>query len=166
VPATPSKGFIMSDLFDAPIKGARLTDKLTIKNFIFGNFATFTLRNTATGNRFTYKIKRAQYDDPKVQLNSPFFVHVLTGPDMYSYMATIFSSERTKLIKTKASHIGKEAVSWCALSWLLTELILSREMPSGIEVWHEGQCSRCGRPLTDPDSIARGIGPTCYTMEG
>src|ERR1700752_4765990 len=34
-------------------------------------------------------------------------------------------------------------------------------MPPKAEIWHEGTCGRCARPLTDPQSIARGIGPEC-----
>jgi len=30
-----------------------------------------------------------------------------------------------------------------------------------IEVWHSGECSRCGRKLTDPTSIEGGLGPVC-----
>lgn len=28
-----------------------------------------------------------------------------------------------------------------------------------------GRCKRCGRPLTDPESIAAGIGPDCRSKE-
>ncbi len=35
-------------------------------------------------------------------------------------------------------------------------------MPEQLEVWHEGCCGKCGRKLTDAESIARGIGPECY----
>ena len=28
-----------------------------------------------------------------------------------------------------------------------------------------GRCRRCGRTLTDPDSVSRGIGPDCASKE-
>jgi hypothetical protein len=31
-----------------------------------------------------------------------------------------------------------------------------------LEVWHEGRCGACGRRLTVPESIERGLGPECY----
>ena len=34
-------------------------------------------------------------------------------------------------------------------------------MPAELEVWHQGSCGKCGRPLTVPESIASGIGPVC-----
>lgn len=36
-----------------------------------------------------------------------------------------------------------------------------RNLPSQIEVWHEGRCGACGRRLTVPESIANGLGPVC-----
>tara|TARA_R110002096_G_scaffold84290_4_gene194649 strand:+ start:14 stop:667 length:654 start_codon:yes stop_codon:yes gene_type:complete len=34
-----------------------------------------------------------------------------------------------------------------------------------MEIWHEGKCSRCGRKLTVPSSIATGLGPVCATKQ-
>lgn len=34
-------------------------------------------------------------------------------------------------------------------------------MPDNLVVYHYGTCCRCGRTLTDPKSIKRGIGPEC-----
>lgn len=36
-----------------------------------------------------------------------------------------------------------------------------RELPSGLTAQEANRCGKCGRELTDPESIARGIGPTC-----
>jgi hypothetical protein len=33
-----------------------------------------------------------------------------------------------------------------------------------LEVWHEGRCGRCGRALTVPESVERGIGPECWEL--
>lgn len=30
-----------------------------------------------------------------------------------------------------------------------------------IQVWHEGKCACCGRPLTTPESLVTGWGPVC-----
>lgn len=34
-------------------------------------------------------------------------------------------------------------------------------LPNIDRLWHEGRCSACGRRLTDPESIERGLGPVC-----
>jgi hypothetical protein len=38
-----------------------------------------------------------------------------------------------------------------------------KDVPPGYTIEHCGRCGRCGHPLTDPVSIARGLGPTCAT---
>lgn len=32
----------------------------------------------------------------------------------------------------------------------------------GMEMEMKGRCMMCGRTLTNPESVARGIGPVCY----
>lgn len=34
-------------------------------------------------------------------------------------------------------------------------------LPDIQKIWHQGCCSACGRKLTDPESIERGLGPVC-----
>ena len=54
--------------------------------FILAGNALFTVENTATGNRFTFKVRKP--DDDK-----PHFVSVLTGPDNehdYAFLGTVF----------------------------------------------------------------------------
>jgi hypothetical protein len=42
----------------------------------------------------------------------------------------------------------------------------SDALPPDAEVMHEGRCACCGRPLTVPESIERGIGPDCWEKMG
>jgi Family of unknown function (DUF6011) len=58
------------------------------------------------------------------------------------------------------SRVGREAPSAKAFDWAWRALTKGT-MPANLEVWHEGRCGRCGRKLTVPESIARGIGPEC-----
>ena len=39
-------------------------------------------------------------------------------------------------------------------------------LPKTVEVWHEGICGRCGRKLTVPESVERGLGPECAGLVG
>lgn len=43
----------------------------------------------------------------------------------------------------------------------LFRMITKPTMNTSMEVYHEGVCSVCGRPLRDPKSIQVGIGPRC-----
>ena len=89
-------------------------------------------------------------------------------PDRGGYVWT-----RQPYYQGKKSTIGKGAPSALAFRWLwahLTERIsvgpwLSTGkagfLPISVRFWHEGRCGRCGRTLTDPESIKRGLGPVC-----
>ena len=130
----------------------------SISKFALAGNAIFTLKNTATGNRFTFKIRQ-----PKA--STPWFVSVLTGSDNtsdYTFVGTIFDGHTNpKYYHGKRSTIDQEAQSARTIAWFLGQLFNNKTLPSSIEVWHAGKCGRCGRILTDPMSIQNGIGPIC-----
>jgi hypothetical protein len=39
--------------------------------------------------------------------------------------------------------------------------VLNLTLPNHVQLMHTGVCGYCGRPLTDPESVLRGIGPIC-----
>lgn len=130
------------------------------RNYILGGDATVTIVSKRSGDRFTYNIKRARARDGQDEASLPFFVSVLTGPNNredYEFLGTIFADGRyRRSAKSKVSASAPSAVAW-AWTWEHLEGALADR----VEVWHEGRCSRCGRPLTDPESIERGLGPIC-----
>lgn len=152
---------------------ARLTTWRAVREFIFAGKATFTILNTATGVRYTYKFSQPHYKDPVVQAAAPYFVNLLTGQNnQYTYMATVLTNvDKYKLFKTRSSKLNERSTPWVAIQWMLN-LIKRWEAdhtnapwPIGFQFWHEGKCARCARPLTDPKSIARGFGPLCDMLE-
>jgi len=122
--------------------------------------ARLTLLSTKTGVRFTYRVRAkdvAQHVNDRL-----YFVSVLTGSDNesdYTYLGIICDGATTYRRGTKST-IGWEAPSAKAFAYFW-ENVTAGILPTQLEVWHEGSCGRCGRPLTDPESIARGIGPVC-----
>jgi hypothetical protein len=122
-----------------------------VKTFMFAGNSIFTIINTKTGNRFTFKIRKSKD-------NNVFFVSLLTGSDNntnYSYIG--FISDNT-FKSSKKSRVSEDAISFKAFSWVFTNI---SNLPSFVEIWHEGKCGRCGRKLTTPESIKRGLGPEC-----
>ena len=117
--------------------------------------ATITVLNPATGNRYTFKIRRKDDDQTG---KSIYFVSLLSGPNNqadYRYLGVIDSNTK-KFRLTAKSKARKDAPSVKAFGWLTEHW----EDPR-IEVWHEGACGRCGRKLTVPESIESGLGPIC-----
>lgn len=136
-----------------------IASKDRIKQFVFAGNATFTLLNTKTGNRFTYKVRQRENADGS---KSPFFVSVMTGPDNqggFSYAGCIF--DNSGYVHGRKSTMSNNAKSVKAIKWFLGMLDVERPLPSEIEFWHEGKCGKCGRKLTVPHSIETGIGPIC-----
>lgn len=127
-------------------------------NFILAGHATFTVVNTETSNRFTYKVQT-----PKGK-ETPHFIKVLVGPSSdYAFIGTIFDKLTFK--RGSRSSISESAQSVKVFTWFWKRL-MDGKMPESIEVWHEGRCGACGRALTVPESIERGIGPICAMKSG
>jgi len=127
---------------------------MDVRKFVLAGNAVFTLRNLDTGNRVTYKVVKPRGD-------SPHFVRVLTGPDNegdYSFLGTIFDETRYRY--GRKSRIGRDAMSARVFEWAWPRM-MTDTLPEQVEFYHEGQCGRCGRRLTVPESIESGFGPEC-----
>lgn len=119
-------------------------------NFILGGKSFVTFLNTKTENRFTFKVVKHKKDDI-------YFVNVLTGPDVYTFVGSI----RNGVYKhSPKSNISNEAQSVKVFNYILNKLS-TNNLPDFIEIYHDGKCGKCGRQLTVPNSIETGFGPEC-----
>ena len=119
-------------------------------SFILGGKSFVTFLNTKTDNRFTFKVVKHKKDDI-------FFVNVLTGPDVYTFVGTV----RNGIYKhSPKSNISNEAQSVKVFNYIVNKLT-SNNLPDFIEIYHDGRCGKCGRQLTVPESIETGFGPEC-----
>ncbi len=121
-------------------------------DFIFGGKALFTCKNSKTSNRFTFKVTKHKKDDI-------YFVKVLTNPDIYEFVGTIFKDGKFKY--SRKSRITDASQSVRVFDYVINKLN-TKSLPDFIQLWHEGKCGCCGRTLTTPESIIRGIGPECF----
>jgi len=142
---------------------AQLSDGALALAYALGGNATFTLVSGATGARFTYKVRAHLNEDG--EQSGRWFVSVLQGPDNtshYGYLGTIFDKGRWgfKFYHGKKSKISRSAPSALAFAWAWERLAASY-LPDNLEFFHSGNCCRCGRKLTVPESIETGIGPIC-----
>lgn len=142
-----------------------IEDADTALRFVLGGNATFTLKSARTGDRYTFRVRRAA-DKPR------FFVSTLIGSSNetdYAYLGYFDTMNGGTVLSCRNGEYllpGKKGrpsdVRFKAVNWLLRNLA-RHTLPLTVEFWHEGRCARCGRKLTDPDSIARGFGPECAT---
>lgn len=135
------------------------------KTFILAGKAIFTVCNDK-GEHFTYKV--VSKDDRYKQGQKVYFASLLTGPDnesSYTYMG-LLNSEKLSLVPTKGSKIGSGSKSAKVFRWALQVISGRSTLPSGYDIKHAGRCCRCGRTLTEPESIEIGIGPHCAQLMG
>lgn len=130
-------------------------DNSTALDFIFAGNSLFTVLNTQTGNRFTFKVKSAKKTEGEEQ--NVHFVRILTNPEVFEFIGTTFDG---KYHHSKKTRISEDAQSVRVFKWLINQLVLGT-LPETVEIWHEGRCGKCGRVLTVPNSIEFGIGPEC-----
>jgi hypothetical protein len=141
---------------------AALTRLQDIGNFILAGNAIFTLVSKKTGARKTFEAVQVP---PKPGFDKPgYVVRLLTGPENtsdYRYLGFMYTGRQGIGFKLNHDGWGEEAGS--VFSWFLRRLNAGNEIDllSQAEFWHAGRCGRCGHLLTDPESIARGLGPVC-----
>jgi hypothetical protein len=127
--------------------------------FLSAGKAIFTV-TLPSGRHYTYRVVKAdECTDGKVR----WFVGLLTRPDNYAgytYMG-VYNPVLGQIFRTNRSKFSEDAKCWWAFERVLDFLHRGTKMEEGMEIWHVGKCGRCGRRLTDPDSIRIGIGPEC-----
>lgn len=135
-----------------------LLDSRYVKDFVLGGDAIFTLQSGVTGTYITYKMTRSK------KLEDLYFIKTLYGPDNesdYKYIGCYYADTK----KFNPQETWKNAPEYTrpkslrAISYFLAHI---EDIPPTLFVYHEGRCGCCGRRLTTPDSIERGIGPECY----
>ena len=125
------------------------------KSLITAGKSTFTVQSPKTGARFTYKVTQ-----PK---GKPHFVSVMTGSDnesSFTFAGTIFDSK--KFVPSRKSPLVNSP-SVQAFNWIWENV---DNLPESLTILNSEKCCCCGRKLTTPESIERGIGPECLKNRG
>jgi len=130
------------------------TQAAAAREHILAGRARITIRSKATGTRYTYRIVRDKY-------KATYYVSVLFGQDNetdYAYIGIL--TEMKGFFGTKGSKVKLDDPRFKAFQYAWKNAAADA-IPSNLEIWHEGRCGRCGRALTVPESVERGIGPEC-----
>ncbi len=128
-------------------------------SFILAGSATFTLESAKSGERFTYQLIRAK--------EGSWLVALLTGPSNVTDWTTVGSLQRTdgEVRFHPEAHWSPFSPSYKALWWTICRL--QAGLPTTqLVVHHAGTCGACGRLLTTPESLAKGLGPVCAEKAG
>ena len=117
--------------------------------------ADFTIKSKATGVEFTYKLSRNEF-------NGKWYTHVRVEKQYqkFHYLGTYFNGK----VYHKGNEITTPSAKAIAHVLLGVEKKLFARLDSLMELRHTGRCLRCARPLTDSESVDRGLGPVCATL--
>ena len=136
------------------------------REFFLGGKAIFTLQNNESGEHRTFRIKKSKPNDRYP--TSAYFVGLLSGPDntsSYQYIGMVDSTNGSVWLTGK-SRMDKDCAAVKGIRYLLGRVFGSGQIHDQMEVRHAGKCGRCGRTLTTPESLDRGIGPECWHIMG
>jgi hypothetical protein len=149
-----------------------ITDFDAIDQFLLSGRAEFTMHDESKAAHITMKVKQAK--------GKPiWFVKLLQGPEIYMFLGTLYENAQNQIMfkQGKDSVLSELDPRILYLKAVLMRLNVRRlskagQVPAKLERFnapfptyfhflHVGKCGCCGRPLTNPESIATGIGPVC-----
>lgn len=140
-------------------KGYPIREPADALAFMLAGKATFTVQSDVTFEYLTFQIRNWK----KAKHGTMHFVSVRTGNDYASIGA--IRDRNSFSFNSNKSDLPYDDKRVRGFRYIF-EHLQNHRMPPKCEIWHEGQCGRCNRPLTDPESIARGIGPECIKKMG
>lgn len=124
---------------------------------------TFTVVNKAKGTHRTFKIKR-QASDADFMPGKRILSVLTGGNDWSSYKSIGFLYDNQDAVGVRVWNKLK-GTQWAVLAKFVEKM--DRFIETGkVEVQWSATCRRCNRPLTNPESLAAGIGPECRKALG
>ena len=114
--------------------------------------APITVKSKVTGKDYTFKLARKFFND-----RDYLHVKVETQYLDFKYLGYYRNG---KIIK-KGEEVSSPSAS--AIGWVLRNIEKNNleVVNKGVEIMHIGKCIKCGKALTDAESIEIGLGPVC-----
>lgn len=133
-----------------------------IKKYITAGNCTFTLYSSKIDKRYTYHITKDQYSSRR------YFVSVLYGPEndnskLYRFLGLFYADSMILKVNSIGQYNSPQAKMIEAFFQIVDG---QRNWPKTCEFYPSCKCARCGRKLTTPESIKKGIGPNCLEALG
>jgi hypothetical protein len=132
--------------------------------FLLAGKAVFTIANNK-GDHYTFKVRRVESEYPanSGKQSVTYFVSVKSSGGTWPYRYIGLLNKDTGAIRcTPKSEFVTGTKEYNVAAWACATVIGHKLLPDGYKIEHAGQCGKCGKTLTDPLSIERGIGPDCW----
>jgi hypothetical protein len=123
---------------------------------------TYTIENNSTGDYRTFLVKHRQPED-KEFMPGKRLVGLLTGPDnFHDFKLFGYVDENSDSITVFKKHKSTVYEKYARMIDVLIGLHpTDDERLKNYTVRESRLCRRCGRKLTTPESLTKGIGPEC-----
>jgi len=133
---------------------------LEIAKFIAAGNAEFVIEDTRNGYVREYKVKKHKYfDDGNRKWNVLLLQRDSSGESGYAYLGYIEKGMFTH--HALYSVYAEESEPFTFFDSCFLGVTRGRGLAWYQNFYHLGRCGHCGRKLTDPISIKRGLGPKC-----
>ena len=135
------------------------------RDFALAGNAILTLQSLKSGVHFTFKVRKPDAEEQALKNMRPdvWFVKLLTAGSAdcgeFTYMGMIREGQFTL---TRASKMSPNAPAVKAFRFFFE----STQLHPQLVIMHENHCGKCGRTLTEPESIQSGFGPECRANLG
>lgn len=158
-----------------------LPHNATTVAFLLAGRCYVTLEQIATSVRSTYfieqKVKKGPVDDPKrpgytintvVERFDIWFVSLVKGAigDSKPRYLGVIEPQGFRTTTKTANNPLATAENINLFGDLLRDLRAGISTAHKTRIWHCNRCGRCTRELSDPTSIATGLGPDCMKIMG
>lgn len=126
-----------------------------VKDYVLAGKSCVILYNNSTGTSIKFWVIARTNDKGMV---TAWWIY--TNPEKTEYIGFITKGMGLQLRHPDSTMVLSQKAGITAFEWFWPRLIRN-QLPDTISVLHNGYCGRCGRPLTDPQSLITGIGPVC-----
>lgn len=133
------------------------SSKLTgnaIRDYIYGGRGVVTLKSP-TGVHHTYMFNKPRNED--IFPSDVLFVYAVHDGHKLFYVGMV-EDDYFRLTRHSRFDNHTEIVKGARY---IMKMMHYPNMETPMELYHQGICAVCGRPLTNPKSIERGMGPAC-----
>lgn len=114
--------------------------------------APITVKSKVSGKDYTFKLARKFFKERD-------YLHIKVETQYLDFKYLGYYRDG-KIIK-KGEVV--DTPSAIAIGWVLRNIDNNRldVVQNGVEIMHDGKCIKCGKTLTDAESIEIGLGPIC-----
>lgn len=116
------------------------------------NGAPITVQSNKTGVDYTFILSKKKFKS-----NSYLHVSVETNYLDFKYLGYYRNG---RIFRKDGEVVSPSAI---AIGWVLRNIESNNtdKVRDGVQIMHTGKCIKCGRTLTDAESIEIGLGPVC-----